>query len=187
MLFSQGIVLLAGLVVAHPLETRATDVSYSNSGSSLTLLYQNNLNASDDINHVGAILLDPVPAAQAAAGCAAVNEQLISEATLKNHSSDFVDALSYQAFAGRAAAVQAYQIANGVVVVTEGDPQLSFAAYPKHNPSLPVLCTQSADTGYSGNSNATSQNEISISSTGNTFVGYRNQKVINMPIPPYTG
>ena len=114
-----------------------------------------------------------------------MNEQLISEATLKNHSSDFVDALSYQAFAGRAAPVQAYQIANGVVVVTEGNPRLSFAAYPAHNPSLPVLCTQSANTGYSGDSNATVQNEVTLMSTGNTFVGYRNQKVIYSPNSAY--
>lgn len=56
----------------QPFDSRATP-SVSNAESSLTLLYQNNLNGSDDKNHIGAILLDPVPRSRSAGACAALD------------------------------------------------------------------------------------------------------------------
>lgn len=55
-----ALVLLLWSFSGFPRATTTTTAnpSFSNSATSLTFLYQNNLNASDDINHVGAILLD---------------------------------------------------------------------------------------------------------------------------------
>lgn len=83
---------------ASPVET-ASAAAASNSKSSLTLIYQNNLNGSDDKNHIGAIIVDPVSQASAAAACAAVNEKPLSKSALQQHQSDFINALSYQDYA----------------------------------------------------------------------------------------
>lgn len=171
MLLVSGLVLALALAntLAQPLNKRTV----SNSGSSITLIYQNNLNASDDVNHVGALLLDPMSASAAAQACATLHEQLISKQTLEAHEQDFEYSLAYNAYAGRAKASQAYHIANGVVVATEQG-KLSFEA--AHSSLLPVLCTQSSNASQPGNSTATPSNEITVAAAGNEFVGYRNQK-----------
>ena len=56
-----------------------------NSGTSLTLLYQNNLNFTDDANHIGTILLDPMTMADGVKACAAISENLLSQAAIQNH------------------------------------------------------------------------------------------------------
>lgn len=76
--------------------------SLTNGKTSLTLLYQNNLNGSDDRNHVGAILLDRMTRADAVTACHSIGESLISEKTLQQHQEDFVHSLSYQAYTKRA-------------------------------------------------------------------------------------
>jgi len=168
-------VAAAGLVTfsqGSPLvETRAP-LGVSNAKSSLTLIYQNNLNASDDKNHIGAIILDPVPQSNAAAACASVNEKLISKATLQKYQADFNDALSYQDYAKYTDAEQGYYIDNGVVSVSN---RVSYSSSSNSKKQLPVLCTQSANNGLSsaGPVNGTT---ISVASGGNTFIGYRNQK-----------
>jgi len=148
----------------------------SNSKTSLTLLYQNNLNATDDVNHVGFILLDAVAQKDASAACSAIGESLLPKATITAHKTDFVQQLSYAAYAGRASVLQLYYIDNGVAAVVEDLGTLSFPLVPFLSPALPVLCTQSSNQGQPGNAVATAQNEISIASTGNTYVGFRNQK-----------
>ena len=154
----------------HP---RAANVS--NTTTSLTFLYQNNLNASDDVNHVGAILLDPLHQSQAAGACASLGEALLTRATLQGHKTDFVQQLSYQAFAGRTAPSQLYYIDNGVVAVAESAGELTFQPFPFGNLDLPVLCTQSSNQN-SPSAAANSTNEITVASTGNTYIGYRNKK-----------
>jgi hypothetical protein len=93
----------AGIVAvsqASPVVESRAAVGVSNAKSSLTLIYQNNLNGTDDKNHIGALVLDAVPQANAAAACAALNEKLISKATLQKYQAEFNDALSYQDYAG---------------------------------------------------------------------------------------
>lgn len=156
-------------VIAQPLDKRTV----SNAGSSLTLIYQNNLNSSDDVNHVGAILLDAMAPSKANSACASIYEQLISKQTLETHLQDFEDALAYIAYAGRARPSQAYQIEGGVVVATEQG-RISFQS--SHNAILPVLCTQSSNASQPANSTATPSNQITVASAGNEYIGYRNQK-----------
>ena len=66
-------ILLSARSIAGAVAATAT-----NSQTSLTLLYQNNLNYTDDTNHVGFILLGPFTNAQAAGQCTALGESLVS-------------------------------------------------------------------------------------------------------------
>ena len=174
---------LTALGLAIPLEPRANAVA-TDSQTSYTFLFQNNLNASDDYNHVGAILLDPMLQTAAAPACAAVGEALISMATLQTHKLDFLPQLSYNAYAGRALPTQLYYIQGGVVNVTE-NVALTFQAAPAGGAPLPVLCTQSSnqDNVYSAAPSAT--NQISLTAGGNTYIGYRNQKSFRYLGIPY--
>ncbi|KAG0652705.1 Acetylcholinesterase [Hyphodiscus hymeniophilus] len=157
----------------------------SNSQTSVTLFYQNNLNATDDKNHVGFLLLDDYNQKDASVACEAFNETLLSSAAIKAHSSDFLQSLSYNAYAGRAAPIQLYYIQNGVVAVAEGAGDLSFQGFPFGGLKLPVLCTQSSNQDQPGNAVATPSNEISVPAGGNTYVGFRNQKSFRFLGIPY--
>lgn len=170
------LVLLAAAAHSHPHDIEATaGPSVSNAQSSLTFVYQNNLNASDDINHVGAILLDPMTASSASAACGALNEALLTQPTIQNYSSDFASALSYLAFSGRVGHDQAYHIAGENLQVSNRS-HLSFQPTAQGDSVLPVLCTQSSRASEAPNSTASTSNEISIAAAGNTYIGYRNQK-----------
>ncbi|KAF2742736.1 acetylcholinesterase precursor [Sporormia fimetaria CBS 119925] len=163
---------LVGLSAASPLETRAS-IGLSNAKSSLTLIYQNNLNVTDDKNHIGAIVLDPLPQSEAAAACSALNEKLISKSTVQKYANDFNDALSYQNYAKYSDAEQGYHIQDGILSV--GNRVRYLDSKQGGRKSLPVLCTQSANNGNSGAAPA-SGSEVSVAAAGNTYVGFRNQK-----------
>lgn len=148
----------------------------SNAQTSLTLLYQNNLNGSDDKNHISAILLDATPSFKASAACGAVNEQLLSREAINAHYYDFYDQFSYLAYSGRARRGQRFVVQNGVVTLNHRQKCLDFGPRAYGNPSLPVLCTQSANASTPQTANATAQNEIVVPAGGNTYRGYRNLK-----------
>lgn len=61
-------------------------------------MFQNNLNASDDQNHVGASLLDPMLSVNADEACNTISETLLSRATIQNYSTDLADSLSYLSY-----------------------------------------------------------------------------------------
>ncbi|CAN9398663.1 unnamed protein product [Alternaria alternata] len=174
----------AGMVAvsqASPVSDSTPAVSVSNAKSSLTLIYQNNLNGSDDKNHIGAIILDPVAQANAAAACASLNEKLISKATLQKYQADFNDALSYQDYAKYTDAERGYYIDSGVVSVGN---RVSYSSSSGSHKQLPVLCTQSANNG-SSSAGPVTGSTVSVASGGNTFVGYRNQKSFRFLGIPY--
>lgn len=170
----------AALSTCSPVESRAAVVA-SNSKSSLTLIYQNNLNVSDDKNHIGAIILDPVPQASAAAACASVNEKLLSKATFQKYEADFNDAISYQDYAKYTDSERGYYIENGTLSVGN---RVSYSSYPGGHKDLPVLCTQSANNG-SLSAKPVNGSQITVASSDNTFVGYRNQKSFRFLGIPY--
>ena len=165
---------------SSPLESRAT-AGLSNAKSSLTLIYQNNLNGTDARYHISALVLDPVPQASAAAACATVNEKLISKATFQKYEADFNDALSYQDYAKYSNADKGYYIQDGSVSVGN---RISYSSGSGSRKDLPVLCTQSANTD-SLNAAPTNGTQISIAAKDNTFVGYRNQKSFRFLGIPY--
>ncbi|KAJ4599218.1 hypothetical protein HRR83_003971 [Exophiala dermatitidis] len=164
--------------VAEQSMLMASGVATSNANSSLTFVYQNNLNASDDRNHVGAILLDPMTSSAAVEACGALSETLLSQTTIQNYSSDFSSALAYLAFSGRASSGQAYHISGGTlhVSVQQSQGSLSFEQSADRDPKLPVLCTQSTNANEPPNSTASVSNELAVAAAGNVYVGYRNQK-----------
>jgi hypothetical protein len=177
--------LFSHLPLALWLSASLATAAVSNAQTSLTLLYQNNLNGTDDENHIGFILLDPATKEEASGLCAAIGESLISSSEIKGHSADFVHSFTYLAYAGRALQVQQYSILDGVTTFTESNGEISFQPYPSGNPKLPVLCTQSSNQDQPGNAVATASNEVTISSTGNTYVGFRNQKSFRFLGIPY--
>ncbi|KAF2465564.1 alpha/beta-hydrolase [Lindgomyces ingoldianus] len=172
--------ILAAVAHPKPLELR-TPVNASNAQTSLTLIYQNNLNLSDDKNHVGALILGEVPRASASAACAALNEKLLSKSILQKYKSDFIRALSYQDYSEYSNAADGYYIENGTVIVED---QLVFPSSQSSRRTLPVLCTQSANNG-SSSATAVDGSEVVVVSGGNTFVGFRNQKSFRFLGIPY--
>jgi hypothetical protein len=172
--------LFSALSIAVSLAAAAT-----NSQTSLTLLFQNNLNYTDDANHIGFILLDPFTQAEASAQCAALGESLVSSSEINAHLVDFNASFSYLVFATYTHRVQQYIISDGVVSYDEAAAAITFQAYPAGNPALPVLCTQSSNQDQPTNSFPTPSNQVTIVSTGNTFVGYRNQKSFRFLGIPY--
>lgn len=177
--FSSFIAVAASLCAVSQAQST---IRVSNAKTSLTLIYQNNLNASDDKNHIGAIVLDPTVQANAAAACASLNEKLISKKTLQDYKSDFVPALSYQDYADYFDTRNGFHIEDGTVSVGR---QLNFA-FSATNPrkQLPVLCTQSANNN-SLSASTTNGIQVAVASGGNTFVGYRNQKSFRFLGIPY--
>lgn len=178
--------LLAGGAYAWNWPHQQTAGNLTNSATSLTFLYQNNLNASDDVNHVPAILLDAQTQSDGAAACVALGESLISEATLRTHANDFVNLLNYLQYSRQGSRNGQYFINNGVVSVSRFG-TLNFLPRAYGNQKLPILCTETQSKGNeAGNSVATASNEITISAGGNTYVGFRNQKSFRWQGIPYT-
>jgi len=173
-------VCLVAYTQAKPLDTRAS-VEVSNAKTSLTLIYQNNLNGSDDKNHVGALILDPVAQSDAAAACASVNEKLLPKATLQQYKSDFVPSLAYQDFADYYNNGDGFYIDGGVVTA---DNRLEFLSSDRSKRQLPVLCTQSANNGLSS-AGPVNGSQVAVASGSNTYVGYRNQKSFRFLGIPY--
>ncbi|KAF1997353.1 acetylcholinesterase precursor [Amniculicola lignicola CBS 123094] len=179
-----SLVAIVGVFVANaypqPLDERA--VTVSNAKTSLSLVYQNNLNSSDDKNHVGALILDATIGYQAAAACAALNERLFSKATLQEHKTDFTRLIAYQDFSNSFDTVGGFHIDGGTVV---WDRQFVFSSQAGSSQKrLPVLCTQSATNGLSS-AGPVNGSQVAIASGSNTFVGYRNQKSFRFLGIPY--
>ena len=168
----------------------ATSVSaakqLSNVDTSLTFIYQNNLNASDDGNHRGAILLDAMTLANGEQACAALGEKVLPKRTIENHEMDFFHSLSYLEYACLVHPGQQFYVNNGIIAVQPSSKQVKLR--PKasgHNDALPVLCSQSSTENKASSADASISNEISIESTGNTYVGFRNQKSFRFVGIPY--
>lgn len=188
-----GLVALSALVMTFAGLTQGQapafrNSSFSNSDTSLTFIYQNNLNASDDVNHVGAILLDPMIQVDGVSECAALGETLLPIASLDTHGDDFESALRYLAFAGLVHAGQRYYVQDAVLSVNFAlGGSLGFSTDRNENAAepLPVLCTQSSTQNGASNALATTSNELRIPSAGNTYVGFRNQKSFRFVGIPY--
>lgn len=157
----------------------------SSLGSSVTLLYQNNLNSTDDANHVGFLMLDEFLEKDAPAACKIFNERLLTKSTIKAHSADITQSLSYAVWAGRADSFQLYFIDQGVLGFNYRTQQLSFPEIIWQELELPVLCAQSDTANKPGISKATSTNQIQVASSKNTYVGFRNQKSFRFLGIPY--
>ncbi|KAK0278701.1 hypothetical protein LTR35_008965 [Friedmanniomyces endolithicus] len=173
------------IVLALPAAQSSPPSKLSNTATSLTILYQNNLNGTDDVNHISAILLDALSAPQAAAACAALNERLLARDAIESHYGDFFYQLNYLVYDGRASTDQGFLIENGIVALNQRQSCLDFKPLPYGRPRLPVLCTQSAHASQPTTAVATTQNEITVPAGGNQFIGYRNLKSWRFSGIPY--
>ena len=170
-------VLLALSLVAPSVSLPSTYPStLSNSQSSLTLLYHNNLNASDDVNHIAAILLDATSSSQASAACSKLSERLLTRSAIQAHYDDFYYELSYLAYKGVSSPSQRYIIDGGVVAYNKRQSWLDFSPLPHGRNVLPVLCTQSANASQPNSAVAAPANEVTIAAAGDQYLGYRNLK-----------
>jgi hypothetical protein len=149
--------------------------NYANSNSSLTLLYQNNLNLTDDASHLSAILLDAMPASGAASACAALNEGLLTKAAVEAHAADVYWTLSYLAYKGRTHPTGQFLIANNTTV-SLGSAQGLVSFQAASASSLPVLCSQSDTSNSPRNLQVTPVNQFKVPAAGNIYIGFRNQK-----------
>jgi hypothetical protein len=147
--------------------------SLSTSKSSLTLLYQNNLNDTDASNHAGAILLDSLPYSQAASACSGLGESLLSKKTIDAHKSDFEKSLAYVEYATHGPCQ--FWIKDGVVNAENGQLWIS-SLHSAYYHQLRPLCSQSATESMPSNASSTTKNNIRVAAAGNTYVGFRNKK-----------
>lgn len=144
-----------------------------------TLLFQNNLNYTDDANHDSFLLLGQRSTqALAAQACSdGFSETLVSTAQAKSSMSDLVSLLTYYG-------TPSVWLADGILEVRGGKLQFGPA---KKGSSLPALCTQSTKASLSFQPvNQSATTTVRNSATKNTFTGYRNLKSFRFLGIPYS-
>jgi hypothetical protein len=172
---------LWGLANAFPALSPRNDAIASNTETSLTAMFQNNLNGTDDINHIPFLVLDPVPEEDAAAACEAFGETLLSKATVDKYKSDFDTSLGYLDYSGQFGhSSQIYQIQGAVVVVDSRTGTVSYGQPLSPWVPVPVLCTQS-----NAATTANASNEIVVRAGTNNFIGFRSPKSFQFIGIPY--
>lgn len=157
-------------------------------GSSLTILFQNNLNPLDDENHVGAILLDPMPYDAGVDACASLHETLVSPDAITKHLQDFADALRYLRFSGQLVDPESrFFVANATLnVPAEPGSALRVGPIESADKALHILCTQSERAASADASSPSVFNAVNVTSAaGNTYSGYRNLKSFRFLGIPY--
>ncbi|KAI0262433.1 alpha/beta-hydrolase [Gloeopeniophorella convolvens] len=140
--------------------------------SSLSFLYQNDLNWPDATDHSGAILIEPRSNKAAASACGVLSETLLPP-NGSHFTSDFSSLLSYLSFEGKFPDDQEFWIAStsrGICqVITKGARVRSSSC----NRILPALCSQSAPFRPASNQDKSSKWEVTISAKDLTVTGYR--------------
>lgn len=176
---------LAGLVTAvwFAWTTLAQSTGGNVTESSLSLLFQNDYNYTNDASKLSVLLLDPVTYTQAQAICASYSEQLLPASQALAHASELQAQFAYLSLS-RGHAYDSFFINGGVL--RDGAANLSVGAAPVTLSLLPALCTQSSRGSTVANSTASASNMISVTSNTNTFVGYRNAKSFRFLGIPYT-
>lgn len=168
----------AAVTLATASDTRLAQraVTPTTVGSGVTVLFQNNLDWTDDANHTGFLLLDtPLTQASAKTACTSLGETLLSSKDITASQKDLLPQLRYAAYRGDFGPGQAFWLADGQSVrVSSGALVATKAGAAK----LPTLCTQSARGATNAASVASANNSVSVLSprTGNTYTGYRNLK-----------
>ncbi|KAG6353790.1 hypothetical protein INS49_005271 [Diaporthe citri] len=131
----------------------------------------------DDINHAGALLLDPLPYDQAQAACVAINEDLLPSQLSAQNTTDLGRQLRSQAYAGYVHGGK-YWVQNGVLIATPGSENVAFhaASHNTTNQSLPVLCTQTQPGNDVGGFSPAPSTSIVTVESGDAYQGFRNKK-----------
>ena len=153
---------------------RRSEPNAQNVATSFTLLFQNNLNASDDNNHISLILTESTSQDAAAQVCASLSQSLLSTEAAQNYSSDLAFSLNYESFAGRVSADQQFWVDGAVLALSNQG--CAIAQKSTSEALLPALCSNSANASEPQNSTATTSTEISLQAGSNTYQGYFNKK-----------
>ncbi|KAK5947410.1 hypothetical protein PMZ80_001560 [Knufia obscura] len=153
---------------------RSGGLNAQNVPCSLTLLYQNNLNASDDSNHVGFLVTDPTSQDEASQACASLGQALLTGASAQNHSSDLSLSLNYEDFAGRIDANQQFWIDGAILTLS--NESIALERSTSDGAQLSALCSNSANASEPQNSTATPSTRLSVQAGTNTYQGYFNKK-----------
>ncbi|KAL2865864.1 putative carboxylesterase [Aspergillus lucknowensis] len=159
-----------------------------NEKTSLTLLYQNNLNASDDENHVGAILLDPLGQYDIRDECEEIGESMIPLSTILEYKQDFLNLFSYFFFSTGQTEEDAcarFYIQNGMLTVNKNDKHFDHSPFPSRDVQLPVLCTQTSTAFEKHRERDPARKLVRVRSEGNTYIGSRDQKSFRFLGIPY--
>lgn len=181
---SLSLVSVISFSLATPLEPRWNTPSVSNAQSSLTLMYQNNLNTTDDVNHYSEILLDPMSKEDASKACEALSESLLSRATVLANADDISKSLAYSQYAHPQRDGGGYWTADGALYLSPNG-QLSFNTQESGDDLLQPLCTNSDQSTALTAATTNSTNEVIVSSNSNTYVGFRNKKAFRFLGMPY--
>ncbi|EJT99693.1 alpha/beta-hydrolase [Dacryopinax primogenitus] len=162
-------VIVTAILSAPILVAAAAAPTVASLNSSLTFIFQNNLNYSDYINHQGAILIDAGTFAQASSTCSSLSESVIAPIS-SYFVSDFTASLAYLEYASLATFGERFWISqsNGACRTIGIDGSVSAT---NCSASHRALCSQSA--GFSAS--PSSSNHITVRSNGLTLTGYRNQ------------
>ncbi|KAL4921820.1 Alpha/Beta hydrolase protein [Aspergillus aurantiobrunneus] len=160
----------------------------TNERTSLTTLHQNNLNSSDDQNHVGVILLDPMRQHDIRDACEEIGESMISLSTIEEYKEDFLRLFSYLFYTGDQSEEnerRLFYIRNGVLSVTKDGGHFDTYPFPSQNMQLPVLCTQKKNDSKDNGGKGIQRQLIRVASEGNTYVGSRDHKSFRFLGIPY--
>ncbi|KAI1175534.1 carboxylesterase family protein [Nemania sp. FL0916] len=154
----------------------AVVTSLTNSHTSLTLLYQNNLNFTDDVNHNGAILLDPMTYDEAGKACELLNEKLLPLHLSAQDANDLSLQLRYQTYSGYSRS-SSFWGDRGILIAS---PTGQISSIPNSrtisNVKLPVLCTQTQPGNDVGGFAAPPPSALVSVESGNIYHGFRNKK-----------
>ncbi|KAL4908094.1 hypothetical protein BDW74DRAFT_115595 [Aspergillus multicolor] len=160
----------------------------SNEKTSLTLLYPNSLNSSDDQNHAGAILLDPMGQHDLRDACEEIGETMISLSTITDNKQDFLHLFSYYFHTRNQTekvAPERFYTRNGVLIVKGGDEHYEHHPFPSRNVQLPVLCTQTSRGSDERRERSAQRQLIRVNSESNTYIGSRDRKSFRFLGIPY--
>jgi len=142
-----------------------------------TLSRINPLTSSSKVNHIGALLLDPMQYTDGVLACSQLSETPLTKAAIQAHKSDFINQLNYLAYTGRSPPDASYYIDNQILLYNQGAKNFNFANLgTQEGQALPVLCTQSAMANENYNAVASPSNELVVNAGGNSYTGFRNQK-----------
>ncbi|KAG9002775.1 hypothetical protein FRB94_004722 [Tulasnella sp. JGI-2019a] len=159
--------------------------STSSVGSSIIQLFQNNLNYTDDQNHISALLLEePLTSDAASKACAALGETPLPLSIIEDHLSDLIPQFTYLAYQSLFSTSQSFTTSNGAIRLN-GASALTTTSLGA-NAKSPVLCTQSSAGTINSNSVPTAKNMIAVASGTNTFIGFRNAKSFRFLGIPYS-
>ncbi|EAW09497.1 putative carboxylesterase [Aspergillus clavatus NRRL 1] len=176
--------LILGALVPTVLGLASHHVLLSNDRTSLTFLYQNNLNASDETNHIGAILLDPMKQHDVRDACQEIGESLISYSSVDSHKDDFRKLFSWLSHSNKTKPNAHFYVREGLLAVSPDSDDFVLSSFPLRNAELPVLCTQTGNASVAEDT-ASHTKELRVMSEGNSYIGFRDQKSFRFLGIPY--